>query len=61
MAQALADLFAKAYAQYQASGYAEDWFFPYEIEAELDALDVSYDAAWNAYFYAREAAERLVA
>lgn len=61
IAQEVTDLFAKAFADYEASGYADDWYFPYDIEAELDELDVSYDAAWNAYFAAREANRLQVA
>lgn len=54
-------LFAEAFAQYQASGFASDWFFPYDIEAELDELEVYYDAAWNAYVAEHEAGARLAA
>lgn len=61
IAQEVTDLFAKAFADYEASGYASNWDFPYAIEDALVELDVSYDAAWNAYFAARDANRLQVA
>lgn len=62
-------LFDKAYAQCAAVGFADDWFFPYDIEADLeDICDQAYledgecvPTAWHNYYVARQAAERIAA
>ena len=36
-------LFDKAFSQYAATGFASDWFFPYNLEADLNDI---CDQAW---------------
>ena len=57
-------LFDKAYSQYAATGFASDWFFPYNLEADLnDICDYAYledgecvETSWHQYCTARESA-----